>query len=136
MNELPAKKLEEMSDAELSEVFAVEVCRSVRPIPSSVEGVRFYEDTRNGALRRSDWRNDFWTEFATSADAVLPYLEKWRAQCTRTAAGKWRSAKWRVAIVDRQEKVFVGQNAQLARAACIAFILATRAAAEAKEGTK
>lgn len=122
--------LESLEDGALSEVFAVEICETVKPIPSNVEGVRFYEDTRNGALRRSDWRNDFWTEFCTDANAVLPWLEKCDSWQSLFDQGEMR--EYTVTVWPGDGDCCDAESTTFARAACLALIRAKRASAQPK----
>lgn len=116
-------KLDSLSDEALEELFAVEVCETVKPIPSQVEGVRFYEDTRNGALRRSDWRTDFWTAFCSDIDAVLPWLEKCDAWQAGFDQGEMREYSVWVWAPDYHE----AESISFGRAAVIALLRAKRA---------
>lgn len=115
----PSDKLDELTDFELSEVFAKEVA-GWRNDPD--EG--WYDE--NGLSRP-------WPDFAASADAVLPFLEKLPSGCE---IGWWPSVAWSVQfyVPSRHPgncfKSECEAAGTLPRAACIALIAAKRAEKE------
>ncbi len=118
-------ELEQLTDAQLSAVFAVEVA-----------GWRFHKGDPN-----EQWvalHDDWWIcsaecdkrpaqsmfkevhPFATSADAVLPHLERYGpyVHCEICAT------EWHVTILDYDGNSVVGIGQSFARAACLALIRA------------
>ena len=67
--------LDQATDAELNELFAVEVAETMERIDPQHGEARAYAMKGTGAYRSCEWRDHF-TDFATDANAVLPYLEK------------------------------------------------------------
>ena len=111
------KPLNELTDAELSECFAVEVagwkipsgCTNYRTRP---DGVRVFFNTLTD--------NDPVPEFSTSADAVLPWLNKSEWNASSGDDGLFR------VTVYSGEKVSTAMDVSFERAACIALIEAKR----------
>lgn len=103
-------ELESLSDVQLSIQFAVEVA-----------GMTGIQPNRGFPL---DCNGRMLPEYATSADAVMPYLEKQHvdALCLR---GSWSVS------VGPSRCVVAGHSPTFARAACLALIRAHRATKEA-----
>lgn len=112
--------LDQATDAELNELFAVEVAETMERIDPQHGEARAYAMKRTGAYRSCEWRDHF-TDFATDANAVLPWLEKcgpWKADQS-PPDGVWVSVD-RPAFAQAYADTF-------ARAAVIALIRARRA---------
>jgi len=107
--------LDKLSDDALSEVFAVEVAGYY----GVLQGICFsVKPDRNGDPEQIQECN---ADFATSANAVLPWLEKHRARVIYThIAGWYCCVECACNHVEATSKTF-------ARAACIALIRAARA---------
>lgn len=141
------EELEKMTDEQLRLAFAREVAKWTT-LPNQGHAGGFLARSPEG---RIDWSSIGGTEdaalrwncpeYATSADAVLPYLEKYAA-----AKVVYQHSIWYVSLFIAIDGGEPGEALESpaatgntpARAACIALILAaraTRAAAEAKEGT-
>ena len=119
--------LDQLTDRELSEVFAVEV--------AGWEIAHFNHPTygRIGYKVQEELQDDVGWEFpgfATSADAVLPFLER---MCFFTAGREPHldGKPWYVAVAATEEEgqLNSGLAPTFARAACIALIKAKRAEA-------
>lgn len=117
-------ELEKLSDAKLSEVLAVEVAgwkfeasgkRDIRGWLTHPEVNGYITLWRKGVAGSAY----LLPPFATSADAVLPHLEKVRPCCCFPPS---LDGKWEVEIENGY-----GRDATFARAACIALIRAARA---------
>lgn len=132
--------LESLSDGELSEVFAVEVAKLssafflikrglyYRPNAAgytnlATEAGRFDSDyakretkSTNGEVK---WQAASNPPFATSADAVMPWLEKLeRADLSRTEAKEWEYDFY----ITGAKHCVIGEGKTLARAICIGLI--------------
>jgi len=106
--------LDTKTDAQLSEIFAVEIAGLVKSKTFTYEGEYSIWLDKKGHVDEPN--------FATSADAVLPWLEK-----ERLAVISCNTKGWRVEIVRRSANVIFAYSDKIARAACIALIRATRA---------
>lgn len=120
--------LDQKTDAELSEVFAVEVAEAVRRPDESKTDWFVPGQSIHG---RGRWLNEL-PPFATSADAVMPWLEKWKGRETDGIVNIRRinsvPPTWVVSLAaDIGKTYFYGGAHILARAACIALIRAKRA---------
>jgi len=117
-------QLNTLTDAELSRAFAVEVAGW---------GIHAYALPRNPARSVAAMIADHVLclvgdeEFATSMDAVLPYLEKQRFLLSRQFA----PAAYVVRVETRRVAYAEGCDKSFPRAACIALVLAVRAEKEA-----
>ena len=113
-------ELESLTDGQLSEVFAVEFAGFTR-IETTQCGVVWKDAEGAVAQLRHIHR------FATSADAVLPFLQKAPAPSLSfaPALGTWCVSI--TVISGRYTREFLGYDTTLARAACIALIRAARA---------
>jgi hypothetical protein len=110
--------LDSKTDAELNELFAVEVAGWTR-MDHMLYDVGDYRGI--GARERSDgkWITNE-VPFATSADAVLPYVEvDPTMEVSRTKLGP---PMWRVSSINRGGCI----HKSFARAACIALICCAR----------
>lgn len=109
------KPLNELTDAELSECFAVEVAGWTKP---------------NGMWTHPNGTPmGFIPPFSTSADAVLPWLEKHLCVSVTWAANGWHVViHTETGSGDDYDMPVLGQadDAALSRAACIALIEAKR----------
>lgn len=120
------KELDQLTDAALSEVFAVEVAGWKRG--QNVEGkpALWPKDCAVYTKRRkTEWPYGILCPpFATSLDAVLLHLPE-RVEILRRP--DWRGGAWCVVIRDRSWIVLSeGESGSLSRAACIAMIRAKR----------
>lgn len=130
------KPLNELTDAELSECFAVEVA-NYEPLFAVEKGDLYYRPGGCGYTRSLHEAGRYTKEegqrqicrgepmrlvsiptppFSTSADAVLPWLEKLECLTIHRHAGQW--------LVQSYTGIAVGNT--FARAACIALIEAKR----------
>lgn len=119
------RALEELSDDELSEAFALEVAGLVKcdkwgPAPHWSMGVMKADCGHENCHPEQFWP----PKFATSADAVLPWLEK---------AGSWVTDYDPVVPTSQRYKTYLrrynseGYGDTAARSACIALLKAPRA---------
>lgn len=116
------KPYEEMSDAELSEAFALQVAGW------SVASHGFWEDKSGELIWNEAKQNYELPDFATSADAILPWL------CNNTCAWSCNGMIADIVSVEVQPAKnfpngpFIGTAAgnQFARAACIALLKAKK----------
>ena len=112
-------QLEDMTDAELSEAFALEVAGWRKNIMDE------WEDTNGKAIWDdfTDWPGN--PNFATSADAVLPWLEKYGKFNIHHSNGGIYEVE-----IDRLGQqpcnFYFGSATTMARAAAIALIKAKR----------
>lgn len=133
-------ELDKLSDAELSECFAVEVAEVWKRETPRDGGVRAYSVVGTGAWREIHegpgcWRPDDLSDFATSADAVLPWLEKtggtgkYEAWCptpiiTFNRLGvRPEHCGWNIDLGEHNK---INRAPTFARSACIALIRAKR----------
>jgi hypothetical protein len=121
---MPSKMnpLNSLTDAELNEVFAVEVAGWT--IPSGCTNYRINPDGRKVFFNPMEG-DDPVPPFSTSADAVMKYINKFEWD----ACGGNSDGLFRVAIY-RGEEMFTAMDFSFARAACIALIEAKRRAKE------
>lgn len=122
-------ELNQLTDAQLSEVFAVEVAGWKR---GDVRWPPGEADETAGWIppgEKSPRGYPCCPSFATSADAVLPFVHKagW-AECLQwdMENGKPTAFRWRVRVVGRRGGYIEGEAPTFARAACIALIRAKR----------
>ena len=109
--------LDTKTDAQLSEIFATEVAGWTFTL-GTVE--KWWRDG-DGHFRGAGFIN--LPHFATSADAVLPWLEK-----ANHLLSCWDGKLWCVAFYfEGNSRHSTGTQTTFARAACIAIIRATRA---------
>lgn len=115
--------LDQPPDAELSEVFAVEVAGYKRFLDPACG---FIWKDAEGAVVIPRVRQ----RFATSADAVLPYIDAlgWAEvnQWNQRDGKPTNERAWRVRVMARGSYI-EGTAPTFARAACIALLRATRA---------
>jgi hypothetical protein len=139
--------LDQLTDAELSERFAVEVAQTYWPVPlergDKKQGIvaRFKAESikkRPGAQERhrgvikwvgGSYGGDLWPSFATSADAVLPFTDAFPF-CDITRESHLNGKPWSVGFartIEGDDAVIHALAPTLARAICIALIRAKRA---------
>jgi hypothetical protein len=123
--------LDQLSDRELSEVFAVEVAGWKR----FVEKLRFVGGEEDQVRFRPAGRHDekgYWSElpvdYATDANAVLPHLEQ-MGFCTADREPHLEGWPWYVAVaatLEGDDPLHSAIAPTFARAACVALIKAKR----------
>lgn len=120
-----------LSDAQLSEVFAVE-CAGCKFAPMFAEYGPddkhvWFDDEGNWITDPEGTLCAPW--FATSADAVMPFLAVCRVTAERVLGEEGFPDAWKI-LVDTGAPNGIGETAHesFARAACIALILAGRSA--------
>lgn len=127
--------LDQLSDAELSETFAVDMCQTLKRETPRDGGLRAYSVVGTGAWREIreegawGWPEDF-VDYAMSADAVMPWLEKSAEMVCISRYTGWDELDWAVLLWENDENgalVAQGESPSLARAACLALIRAHRA---------
>jgi hypothetical protein len=119
--------LDQLTDAELSEVFAVEYAGWTRD-GSDLSPMR-WKDAEGGMPW--DYENDRLGQpkFATSADAVLPFTDAFPF-CDITRESHLNGKPWSVSVartIEGDDAVIHALAPTLARAICIALIRAKRA---------
>lgn len=127
-------ELDKLSDAELSELFAVEVAGWVY-VPDGC-GVQWFvpPNLPPAANLRT---NRPVPQFSTDTNAVLPWLEKWKlgAPHTKGPSAYLKNDGWSVVAYNGKEPPnhanAIAVAPTFARAACIALIRAKRARADA-----
>lgn len=132
--------LDTLSDAELSAVFAVELAGfrwfkwgdhpdamrflcAPRSDQGSFRPTDFHTANHSGSMREVP-------SFATDANAVLTWLEKWPLVEIHLVSGEWQVAlceRYRDARGEHESVIAEGDGAIFASAACIALIRAKRA---------
>ncbi len=132
--------IDNLSDTELSEHFAVEIVGSLKCEIPLHGGLRAYSVVRTGAWREIrkeefyDWPEDF-VAYATDLDQVLPWLERWHDQDPqRRDVRMYRhfTRDWAVALMTRAEPwddwvETIDVDESLSRAICLALLRAKRA---------
>ena len=115
--------LDKLNDAQLSEVFAVEVLKYPQSATSGPHG----RWVHNGIT----WMCPSVLDFASSVDSVLPHVEKFAGHIFERCFDYERPHVARIlpSLMYREtyRQEFRGQSTTLARAICIALILAKRA---------
>lgn len=118
--------LDGLSDAALSEAFAVEVAGWTHSVADASRGTRWWSDEKGGHISPySDPDSGF--SFATSADAVLPFLEKGVSWHSAFHAGAGYMVTHSSQCGQYIGECDAAPRVTFARAACIALIRAKRA---------
>ncbi len=126
-------ELDSMGDAQLSEVFAVECAGWVKrlgcthPENEPDDDVMCWYGPKRDNQTATEKRYGYVTPptFATSADAVLPFLREPEIVDVDRMDGR---LGWRIVIMDYQDLYAMAESPTFARSACIALIRAKRAA--------
>lgn len=114
-------ELDTKTDAQISEIFAVEIAGYIKYTDGTFDDKEVdWEKERPRVVKMKELK------FATSADAVMSWLEKHAAsnscRIIRGFSSRYNSEAWCVYIACHQ-----AVSSSLARAACIALIRAKRA---------
>jgi len=125
------KPYEEMSDAELSEAFALQVAGWTRPIREMEEGMLNHSDFywKDASRLVTGWPN-----FAKSADAVLPWLSKpfthaknWKVNINFSCLSEMHYVTiYDGLLAEEYPSAYLGVAPTLARAACLALLNAKK----------
>ena len=113
-------KLEQLTDAELSEVFAVEVAGWEKVMPSE-RGYTWKNPNGNG---EGNPVLVSYPPFAYHVDAVLPWLEKHNEITILREDGFWKVYLY---VFKDMAPLYKSYNTSFPRAACVALIRAKRA---------
>ena len=119
--------LYQLDDAELSGLFAEKVARLKSICIKAIVNPRIEHYTYSAPTKDNPYLRLPLPSFATSADAVLPWLEKhtWRGCSYCSPHGDHRAATVEV-FCERDSSMITVQSTTLPRAACIALIRAKR----------